>query len=128
MIHVRVDRGRNIRSVMERNMAFYRVVVDKIGIYEAVDRDCPKTDPRREKKPDGSWLPKAGPRFPGAISYWTEFGWKTYRESGLYDWHRSVVKGMVQVIELDHEPELVLYRDEFQIISPRPDLHESVNK
>lgn len=103
---------------------YYRVTVDDVGIYEAVDRDCPKNDPRRENKPDGSWLPKIGQDFPGAISYWTEFGWKKYQESGLYDWHRSVVDGEIRTLIVDHEPKNTLYRDEYQIIVTKPDDHE----
>lgn len=100
-------------------MIFYRVKVGDIGIYEAVDRDCPKGDPRRENKPDGGWLPKKGIDFPGAISYWTEYGWKQYRDSGLFDWHASVVNGEVTVEKLEERPKEVLYEDEFQIIVPK---------
>lgn len=94
---------------------FYRVTVDGLGIYEAVDQDCPKDDPRRTNKPDGSWLPKKGLDYPGAISYWSEFGFDRYRKSGLMDWHTSVVKGEVEVAEISRPPE-VLYEDEYQII------------
>ncbi len=94
---------------------FYRVTVDGLGIYEAVDRDCSKDDPRRADKPDGSWLPKKGVDFPGAISYWSKFGFDRYRESGLMDWHASVVKGEVEVTEISR-PSQVLYEDEYQII------------
>lgn len=97
-------------------MKFYRGVVNGVGIYEAVDRDCPRDDDRRIGKPDGGWLAKVGMNYPGATSYWTELGWKKYQDSGLYDWHKSVVLGEVQVIEIDQEPENILYQDEYQII------------
>ena len=100
-------------------MKFYRVTVGDIGIYEAVDRDCPKGDPRRANKPDGGWLPKKGMDFPGAVSYWTEHGWKTYQDSGLYKWHTSVVSGKVMIEEIDERPEEVLYEDAYQIIVPK---------
>jgi len=52
---------------------FYRFEVEtnnsSVGIYEAVDRDCSRDDIRRQKKPDGSWLPKVGMDYPGAISF-----------------------------------------------------------
>lgn len=94
---------------------FYRVVVGDVGIYEAVDRDCSQGDPRRASKPDGSWLPKMGKNYPGAISYWSEYGFQKYKESGLMGWHASVVHGTVEVIEISR-PADVLYEDEFQII------------
>lgn len=97
-------------------MSWYRVTVNSIGIYEAVDRDCPRDDIRRKNKPDGSWLPKVGSNYPGAISYWTEFGWKAYNESGLFTWHKSVVTEEVWVEKLENKPENILYEDEYQII------------
>ncbi len=97
-------------------MKFYRVKVGDIGIYEAADRDCPKGDPRRVNKPDGGWLPKKGIAFPGAISYWTEHGWKTYQDSGLYEWHKSVVNGEVTIEQINERPKGVLYEDEYQVI------------
>lgn len=97
-------------------MAWYRVTVDGVGIYEAADRDCLRDDVRRQNKPDGSWLPKVGARYPRAISYWTEFGWKTYNESGLFDWHKSVVTGEIFVKRLDEKPKDVLHEDVYQLI------------
>ena len=96
---------------------FYRFVVGSMGIYEAVDKDCPKHpyDTRRDAKPDGSWVPKKGPNFPGAISFWTKKGLKKYIESGLCAWHVSVVKGGVHVEKITR-PGSVLYEDEYQII------------
>ena len=96
---------------------FYRFVVEDVGIYEAVARDCPKEpyDTRRDTKPDGSWVPKKGPDFPGAISFWTKKGLARYMESGLCAWHVSVVKGEVYV-EQTKRPQSVLYEDEYQII------------
>lgn len=87
-----------------------------IGIYEAIDRDCPRDDIRLQNKPDGGWLPKVGARYPGAISYWTEFGWKVYNESGLFNWHTSVVVGEVSVEKLEEKPVNVLYEDAYQVI------------
>lgn len=94
---------------------FYRFVSGSVGVYEAVDRDCPKNDSLRSGKPDGSWLPKVGPKFPGAISFWTEFGLNTYMQSGLLNWHRSVVKIPIQV-RIVQKPTNILYQDKFQII------------
>lgn len=98
-----------------RDEKFYRVVAGGVGIYEAVDRDCPKDDPRRDNKPDGSWLPKKGLDYPGAISFWSEYGLKKYRESGLMDWHVSVVRGKVEVATINRPTEM-LHEDEHQII------------
>lgn len=56
--------------------------------------------------------------WPGAISYWTEFGWKIYNESDLFDWHKSVVSGDVRVEQIDEKPQSVLYEDEYQVIVP----------
>jgi hypothetical protein len=54
-------------------MNFYRFLSGERGIYEAVDIDCPKDiDERRKNKPDGSWLPKVGQKYPGAIFLDTE--------------------------------------------------------
>ena len=97
-------------------MKLYRFQVGDIGIYEAVDRDCPRDDKRRASKPDGSWLPKIGNNYPGAISFWKEFGRNKYEESGLKTWHKTVVLGEVQVIERSLEQIEVLYEDEFQVI------------
>ncbi|HLD05080.1 MAG TPA: hypothetical protein VJG90_05165 [Candidatus Nanoarchaeia archaeon] len=105
---------------------FFRFLSGEKGIYEVVEKDCPKEDPRRENKPDGSWLPKVGENFPGAISFWSRFGLKKYVESGLLDWHVSVVKEPVSVLITDR-PENVLYEDEFQIIcDPKVEIKERV--
>jgi len=95
---------------------FYRVTVQGEGIYAVVDRDCPKDDLRREGKPDGSWLKKVGKDFPGANSYWTNAGLEKYKQSGLFDWHQSMVQGKVTIEELAHKPKDILYEDEYQII------------
>ncbi len=97
-------------------MSWYRVTVQGIGIYEAVNRDCPDDSVCRKNKPDGSWLPKEGPKYPGAISYWSEHGWKKYNECGLFDWHQSVVKGAVHVEKREEKPQAVVYEDAYQII------------
>lgn len=86
-----------------------------LGIYEAVERDCPRNDSRRARKPDGAWLAKIGPRFPGAVSFWTRQGLRTYLESGLLHWHRRVVANPVRVLEL-RRPGRVLYEDVHQVI------------
>lgn len=108
---------------------YHRVEVrypeETVGIYEAVFRDCPKEDPRRGNKPDGSWLARVGEAYPGGVSYWTEEGWRVYQESGLFAWHTSVVRGEVVVLELAHEPEDVVYRDEYQVIAQQKDTHEA---
>lgn len=96
-------------------MEYYRFIVTGRGIYEAVDQDCPKGDLRRSNKPDGSWLPKEGPKYPGAISFWTGYGLKKYFDSGLLKWHASVIKGNVEVVVVE-KPEKILYEDEYQII------------
>lgn len=101
-------------------MAYYRVTVDGIGIYAAVDRDCPRGSDCREDKPDGGWLPKEGPKYPGAISYWTEFGWEKYNDSGLFSWHKSVVKGNVNIETQEEKPDDILHEDEYQIIVKKP--------
>lgn len=97
-------------------MALFRFLAGDTGIYEAVERDCPRSDPRRSVKPDGSWLPKAGEQFPGAVSYWKAVGLEKYIQSGLQDWHRAVAKApsMVRVSELSGKP---LYEDELQVIA-----------
>jgi 8-oxo-dGTP pyrophosphatase MutT (NUDIX family) len=98
-------------------MPLYRFEHQHIGIYEAVDHHCPRTDRRREVKPDGAWLPKVGPRFPGQVSYWTESGLKRYITSGLQDWHRAVLPSepTVKIAELNSTAN---YSDEFQVIAP----------
>lgn len=97
-------------------MAYYRFEVDNLGIYEAVEKFCSKQDSRRLKKPDGSWLTKAGEKFPGAVSFWTEVGLHQYVNSGLQDWHCSVIKGKVKILVLNSCPQNILYRDQHQVI------------
>jgi hypothetical protein len=70
---------------------FIRLESDGMGIYEAVEKHCPRTDPRRENKPDGSWLPRVGHNYPGAISFWKPAGLEKYSSSGLKEWHAGVV-------------------------------------
>ncbi|MBI4836387.1 MAG: hypothetical protein HY817_03955 [Candidatus Abawacabacteria bacterium] len=96
-------------------MHYYRFIVGKLGIYEAVERDCPKDDVRRLQKPDGSWLPKVGNKYPGAISFWTQEGLEKYYSSGLFHWHCSVVREKVQVIVIT-TPIDILYQDQYQVI------------
>lgn len=95
--------------------AYYRMISGNLGIYAAVDRDCPKDDNRRAGKPDGGWLPKAGTSYPGSVSFWTENGLNKYIDSGLLDWHASVVNDPVFVY-IAEEPSHFLYEDDFQII------------
>lgn len=95
-------------------MSYYRYTSGGVGIYEAVDKLCPRDDVRRANKPDGSWLPKKGTEYPGAISFWTEYGKEKYKSSGLFDWHKSVVSDIE--VETVEEIDPILYEDEFQII------------
>lgn len=94
-----------------------RFVAGEVGVYEALESDCPAGDPRRSFKPDGSWLAKVGSQYPGAISFWTSLGVRRYLESGLMQWHRRVVKAPLAVLEV-RRPEVVLYEDELQVIVP----------
>lgn len=102
-------------------MAYYRFISNNLGIYEAVENDCPQTDARRINKPDGSWLPRVGTKYPGAISYWTEFGLTKYCESGLIKWHNSVVNSPVEIL-IAKTPSSILYSDEYQIICKPSDI------
>ncbi len=98
----------------------YRITVDGAGIYEVVSKDCPKDDPRRANKPDGGWLIKKGLEFPRSVSFWTENGFRKYKDSGLFDWHKSVIKGKILIEEIPRPiPGDVLYEDEYQIIVNR---------
>lgn len=94
---------------------YYRVTSGELGIYAAVDQDCPRDDRRREQKPDGSWLIKAGLKYPGAISLWTDKGMKKYINSGLLEWHLSVVEKPV-FVHIANKPHQFVYQDELQII------------
>lgn len=71
--------------------------VSGTGVFEAVQRDCPKEDPRWKVAPDESWHTPIGEPFPGCQSWWTEDGMREYVLSGLQDWHRSVVAEPIQV-------------------------------
>jgi len=97
-------------------MEYYRFITNGVGIYEAIQNEVEINDSRRLNKPDGSWLPKKGLDYPGAISFWKDFGLKKYFDSGLLNWHKSVIKGNIEVVIIDR-PDEVLYEDEYQIIS-----------
>ena len=94
---------------------YYRVVSGTMGIYEAVDKECPDDDPRRVNKPDGAWLPKIGQRFGGAISCWTRAGLNQYVGSGLLQWHASVVRQAPTVLRVAIDGQ-ILYSDMYQVI------------
>lgn len=96
-------------------MSFFRFVSNGRGIYEAVESDCPRSDRRRLLKPDGSWLPRVGTQFPAAVSFWTENGLRKYLNSGLQEWHRSVLSHALDVVTAQSLQE-VFYQDEFQVI------------
>lgn len=96
-------------------MEYYRFITNSVGIYEAISNEIEANDPSRLNKPDGAWLPKKGSDYPGAISFWKDFGLKKYFDSGLLNWHRSVIKGNIEVMVADRPTE-VLYEDEYQII------------
>ena len=91
------------------------------GIYEAVEKDCSENDKRKLKKPDSSWLSKVGKDYPGAISFWTELGLKKYINSGLRDWHSSVVEGKTKYI-IAKKPNNLLYEDKYQVISNKDNI------
>ena len=94
---------------------YSRIECEGVGIYEAVEQYCPRHDLRRANKPDGSWLPRVGERFPGAVSFWKPEGLRKYTESGLRAWHESVVPTSELRVANAKEIDL-LYEDEFQII------------
>ena len=96
-------------------MVFYRFESNGMGIYKAVDIQCPQNDKRRLIKPDGAWLPKIEASYPKSISFWTELGLEKYLNSGLQEWHRSVVRGPLTIIK-SNNPSRIFYEDEFQII------------
>ncbi len=98
-------------------MTLYRHEIRGLGVYEAVEKLCPRDDPRRARKPDGSWLPKSGPAFPGALSFWTEAGLRRYRESGLEAWHASLLGQPAVLLEVDEADLRVVARDEWQVIA-----------
>lgn len=101
----------------QNSQRLFRVLVGEHGIYEAVEQYCPQEDSRRKEKPDGSWLPKVGEQFPSSLSFWTEYGLWRYIESGLFDWHRSVVDEQVSVLIAEERPERPEYEDSFQLIA-----------
>jgi ADP-ribose pyrophosphatase YjhB (NUDIX family) len=105
-------------------MNLYRFESGKVGVYEAVERDCPRSDLRRSHKPDGSWLPRVGEKFPGAISFWTEYGLEKYLHSGLQEWHRSVLSEPLKVLTANFSGNPI-YHDDFQIIC-RPEQIQSL--
>lgn len=94
---------------------YYRFVHNNVGIYEAVDKSCPRNDIRRHGKPDGSWLPKVGKKFPGAISFWSDYGLKRYLNSKLCEWHISVLTEKIFII-IAESIGFPLYSDKYQII------------
>ena len=96
-------------------MAYYRFEAAKRGIYEAVELACPRSDARRTQKPDGSWLPRVGAKYLGAISLWTEVGLRKYFSSGLFAWHKSVLNDEVKILKTESVKN-IFYEDEFQII------------
>lgn len=95
---------------------YFRFEVSGVGIFATVDIDCPEADERRENKPDGSWLVKAGVHYKEGISYWTPKGLSKYIESGLMFWHNDVTNERVtiKIAKLKSEP---LYKDNFQVIA-----------
>lgn len=96
-------------------MPYYRFESNGVGIYEAVERDCPRADGRRQLKPDGSWLNKIGEKYPGSTSFWTEKGLSKYLESGLQEWHRSVVNHQPTVL-VSENLSGIDYEDDLQVI------------
>lgn len=109
-----------MQNEVQSAQKLFRFVSGNLGIYEAVDLDCPRNDDRRQRKPDGSWLPKVGASFPGAISFWTEYGLRHYFQSGLCEWHISMVSKPVEVL-VAAKPKGILYQDAYQIICKTAD-------
>lgn len=98
------------------NEQYYRIVVNDVGIYEAVEKlDPDKRSPLRENKPDGLWLKKVGKQYPGAVSFWSKAGLTRYIESGLMRWHKEFVDTEPKVIIAQISGPL-LYEDEDQVI------------
>jgi hypothetical protein len=97
-------------------MKLIRHTVGELGIYAAVERDCPKEDPRRNNKPDGSWLPRVGMHYSNAISFWKPKGLVQYEKSGLFAWHSAVVKGEVIMQQYEIDQIQIQYQDDFQVI------------
>ena len=98
-------------------MNFFRFKSLGLGIYEAIEKNCPPLDSRRSGKPDGSWLPKVGGLFPNSISFWTEYGLDQYNKSGLETWHLKILRENVDVLILNQVPKTIYYKDKFQIIT-----------
>lgn len=97
-------------------MSYYRATSDGLGIFEAVEADCPKGHELRHREPDSSWLPRPGKKLKNSISYWTEEGMMKYVESGLKDWHELVTTMPLEVQMLEEIPGKVIYKDKYQIL------------
>ncbi len=105
-----------------RKQKYYRFVVSKQGIYEVVYQiDPERNSPKRANKPDGSWLPRIGENYPGAISFWTEKGLNKYKKTGLMKWHIDFVSQPVEVL-IGVDPQNILYEDDLQVICKKADI------
>lgn len=109
------DEKGNLEEQKKRTQRFYRLVSGDLGIFEAVSLDCPEDDPRRKKKPSGTWLEKTNADFGNAISFWTEGGLRRYAKSRLLEWHASIAAEKITVIIIKR-PSKVVYEDKFQIV------------
>lgn len=95
----------------------FRVIVGEHGLYEAATEACPESDDRYGSKPDESWLPQFGEQFATSITFWTEFGLWRYINSGLFDWHKSLVSESISILIAETRPDSPEYENEFQVVA-----------
>lgn len=103
-------------------MNLYRFTLNSKGIYAELDAQVQKDSPLRNHKPDGSWLPKVGTDYPGAISFFTTRGLQKYNQTGLKNWHYSAAEGKAKM-HIAEAPLKSLYQDEFQVIAMPEDFN-----
>lgn len=93
---------------------YYRIQINKKGLYEELDRIDPDHK-KRKKGPSDKWYPHVPTAdYPGADFWWTEKGFNEYKKRGIFGFHQSLIKDTLE-IQVGTEPKEIVYKDEFQI-------------
>ena len=99
-------------------MKIYRVTTGGTGVFMAI-RFSPLYNQYKESLEKASWFPQVGELYPGAVSFWTEEGFETYKTTGLYNLHLAILadkKIDIRELEIKEDEPSILYQDSLQVI------------
>lgn len=96
---------------------FYRVLYKNIGIYEALKNNVSfKIWKSLLNSNIFNWLPKPPQYLNGYSSYFTELGFKKFKENVLPVCEKYLNKNEIKILKIKLLQNVIIYQDDFQVI------------